>query len=852
MSHGTFPITFPLQFRGDPEAGRTHNVVLGTLGLYADMPNLVKSDITVALPRVVTSAVSRKHQDFSDLDAHGQESFHHGKGDLDFNDPEAFFQSSGVDTRIRGMTMLAPLQSQTYKTGGADGDFNGAPADFTLYAGNWYLLIKGTAATDNAIYVWDNTNSEWDLLTSGLDTSSGTPGNLEQYNNDLFVAQGEADNYRWFDGATWANGNVPARYFKEWDGHLWRADNLNELYYSDNPDAGAPTWSGAYVIGDTTALITGLSVFQGRLIVRKQDGLYALFYNTEIASPDYQVVTLLDLKALRDDDNGKGAANWQGFLYFNTSGGGVSRFDGSTEEPLSPNRGTHDPSRDPREVTFQGTTTKQEFVSMIGTNNWLYAAAKNNTSSDRSEILAYGGLGWHPLIDPGADNISIDKAAFIPALSSSGVMANPTLWFNRGENVYYAILPEGTENPADYSGSRYAASGSVTTAWFDATLADLPKTFFNMVVISENCVIGAQEILVEYEVDRQGTWYTLGTVAHSPSQVLVFPDGSLRRYATIAKAIRFRFTLSTTGNTTTPILRTYFVRFITRPPVRYGWNIPIFYEDRARGVDRETETLTKETLQRAVWAFRSRKDAIFFDDGELSPPSLTNALRNPSFETDTDGDGLADRWSKIDGGETTSLNGQYKVGLGRSQRVVTDATSTMGIVSTDTISIDNGEDGYVSAHVHVASGDAVTIELQNAASGATLASTTVPEHGETSLDPFIRAAVAVANSTGAPVSARLRIYRAAAAASRGTVFYVDRSELISGTDTNPSYIDGEEERCWWGGAPHASESVRQLGYSVYIAGMNDSPRAPRIKRDASGDEVQEFAGVLNLHLREMA
>ncbi len=826
--------------------GVTHRVVLGNTGYQADTRNLIKSDITQTIPRVTISDAARRHQDFSDLDTFGQESFHHGRGEKDWNDPFAFYTGRRIDTRVKRQVTIGPAQNKSFKTGGSDPDFNGAPSAFFQFASNFYMLINGTTEATNALYVWNNSTSAWDTVAAGIDTNTGTMGNMEAFNGYLFVAQGEVsgDDIRRFDGvSTWdAITGIPARYLKQWDNLLWRADNINELWYTADPTAGSPTWVGPFQAGDTTAFITGLAVFQNQLHVFKQDGIYIV----EVTGSTYRIAVLLDQFQSFDVDNGKGNTNWNGFLYYNTTGGGISRFDGATVEALGPDRGAIF-----EEATFQGALDRQEFRSLIGTSNWLFAAG--DSEDDNSQVLAYGGTGWHSFIDAGV--VALDTVSHLPALTAANVLATPTLWYNKAEEVFYSVVPEGTDNPDDFAAFTYDTNGGFfVTPWFDAKLPDLDKAFYSITVISEKVVASAQEIEVAYQIDKIGgpedadsDWISLGTVQQSPTAILRFPDGALHKWSTVAQSIRFKFKLTTTSASLSPIFKEYFVRFTTRPPTRWGWNLPIKYEDNLEGIDHERETLSKTQIQQRLWAARDRRDALFFDDALGPPTNVINQFTNPSFEVNTT------NWA-VRSGAAVTRDHIYKVGTGYSGKIVADGTDNSGVNSSESVSVPDGSTVYMSAHLYHKSGAAIDLYLwdstNNAIRSSDLAIAIFNEEADYS-DPFRRHTFQWTNSTGSPANVQLVAESGSAAAA---TFYLDRCAVIVSTIADlvdEFYLDGDQTRCHWTGVPHASTSHRPRGYSVYVTGVNESPRSPEVTYDANDNEVQTVAGVINVQLREI-
>ena len=758
---------------------------------------------------------SSRYQDFSLQRTWELSSWHHGRGALEWEDPFAFFDSRGVDTRIRGQFTLCPLQNQTLKTTSIA--IGGNPTKFALASttGTLYVCIGGA---DRDVYTWNNGTGLWNITTAGLTTD---PTDMVEFLGYVWVAQGEANvmRRRLLSSGVWSSGSVPATYLAAGGvgttagSSLWRADNTNELFYTTDGAA----WRGPLYVGDTNTLIRSLLIWDGRLYVGKDDGLYMV--------QNGQVSQLLDFSFARDPNNFKWMKVWQGSIYFPILNGLYRLVGGSTLQSVGPNRGAagyidlanmaiseiHD--------TFKGLVAGRtgQIVDLCPTENFLYAAVDGG-SGGISQILAYNGSGWHNMVEGAASGSRIQAIFFTSSLATTGQLLNPRLWYHYGANdAYNIILPFNTDDPFEYASETYVASGAsvyMDSPFFDAGVADVWKEWQEVIVISEN-LDSDDNLQVAYELDDLGAFTNLTNpddsdaayaFTFSPYQRIAFPARS------ISKRIRLRFLPARGGtNTETPRIKKVIVKYMVRPNTRYAWQITM----RTGSKMRNPYLNIAEAADPTEWLLRLQqaRDARFrlpFDDGDLEP-GITNRVLNPQFRLDTDANGTADNWVAIST-PTLTLNVVRKIYGLRSQRAVTGTTLSQGFQS-DAITTVSGTRYTVSAYIYHASGDNISFDDS---AGFGVAVTIAPN---TDFQRYEFTFVATGTST------RIRLQRLTADATQATTFYMSAVQLeITANDRfsnyelrASSYTDGEQGNCRWSGAPHASTSIRDATVQVFVS-----------------------------------
>lgn len=829
---------------------------------------MTKSDITSATPRISIGTEQRRHTDFSERDTWGQQSYHHGYGALNIEDPYTFADSNDVVTWISNQLILAPTNTSCDRTAGGT-DFSGYPVDQMPFEGNLYVLVYGNAPANNALYLYNNTTDSYDTVDAGLDTTTGEPSDLHAFDGSLFVAQGETANMRRFTGSTWHDNKVPATFLESYDGFLWRADNIHELYYSADPtmDIGA-TWNGPLEVGDRTYPIRGMAAgFDGALWVGKDDGIYVVRKVTDV---NYQVTRLIDLTSCLCSVNGAAMIEFGGNLYFSV-GVTLAKYDGASIQFMGPDRGAHQTERFlltntqfgapllPQNVNLLPPTYNAGNVGyvrkLVHDNNFLYAAVDNEGAAS-SRVMLWTGTGWHT-VHKTSGNTRIRFVDFTRPLAGSGTLSNPHIWWNdsSGNTIKRQKHAKYSHNPLDEPSMEYVDSGELTTAWWDAGLMDIDKSLFDFVVNATNLTAAGNSIKIEFQVDDYNVWYTLGTMYRTPESTLYFPDNSQLDPSIFVRKVRYRITLQRDPSlaTTTPILKSYAHRFVVRPQSRYGWNFSVKAYDNFDDLQRRRHQDEANEIRRFLYGLRDKRSPIqFFDGTELL--SLTNLVTNPSVEIDSNADGAADGITSIGSGVTLSVTAQYKTGGVIGQRVqLVSGAGTRGIQIGNTYSVEAGQRVFAAADVYLVDtpgGSFVRLEVLDGDDNPVAWTQYRPSsiRGET-VGRFQRRYVFFdAPSTG---DYKFRIVSTDADGLGAADMYVDQLEFIVDspevfTEFNGDYIDGDQIRCRWNGVPHASTSTRQSGYFVYITTFTESMRYVENKKFSSNIE-SEFA----ITLREM-
>jgi hypothetical protein len=847
-----------------PRATVTHDLVIDDKGYMLASP-LLKSDLSQATPRVSVATEVKSEDNLSDLSSSTQVSWHHGRGDRDFNDPFSFLDTDNMHTHI-------PNQATPFLevTSSSEEDLNGYPVDGVLYQGNFYVLIRGNAAANNSLQVWDNTNTEWDAVAATIDTSVGIPQDLEIADEDLWVAQGDGVASRVYDFSTtaWVTGTVPAYCFKYWDGKLWRADNINEIHHTSDPEAlGSATWTLLGYVDDgsgTTGRIRRFEVYAGSLLVFADFGVMQIIND---GAGGYWLLPLLDDAPQRDADNGLAAANFGGLLHYNVQEG-VTRFDGSTRIEIGPNRSPIGSDKFTQLPTLEYGTPN----SMAATDTFLYMAVDPfDTTSGIGTVWIYGGTGWHKFWKSSTAGERVKWVFFTPILATTGVFAHRTLWVNQGDVIKYIQLPDHSENPLSDSNLTYVtATGSLITGWDTRGFAFLTKIEHEIMARADNIYIDGTTkpvinvyFQIEEGVDSFTTsdWTYLGTFNREPFDTVrlteqVTKDGAPDVSGAVGglayTRIRYLLEFNNVVAATPIVLRAFGQRFTPRTKPRYGFTAVVkAYKQITRLDGAVEEDDARDDIRNSLYALQLKPGPHYVSDGSLVP--VVNHIKNASFELDADADGLADNWAELDATKVASTISEKhsQNGIFSQKLVIASATAVCGIGQT--VYLPAGIKGTFGVSVYNEGVGPVVLQIYDSTNSAVLAQSKpiYPTPVHRIVADFEEVVLEVAEQTEI-LALSFRIV-APTENFEDTTVYVDSAFFYMGDNVPKYFIDGTMARCQWAEEPIAdvstqaisafsSKSVQRESYACYVTGMNEVFRFR--------DTEEEIGSQLTLFMRE--
>jgi hypothetical protein len=869
-------LAFTLDRAIPDRGGITHHITIDGQGFMLNGP-LSKVDISQALPRVSLATELKSEDDISDLSSVTQYTWHHGRGEKYFEDPAAYADVDGLITDIPNQVTPQLFPVVTTRTGASNPgaalvgpggatignggqpigpaipavdaqNFGGYPVDDVIYNGNYWILIRGDNPADNALFYWHNTNNEWTPETAGLDVVNATPQDLEIFEEDLWVAQSDTDACRVYDksAGAWVTASAAAYCLKSWDNKLWRADNINEIYYSSNAQTPTTaTWTKLGEVDDgasTTGRIRRFETYNGTLLIFADFGVWQVVINQDLS---YSLLPLLNDESQRSRTNGAAAANFGGIMYYNV-GSGVTRFDGSSRSDVGPNKS---PAGGEKYHTLPAAK-RGDFSFMRATDNFLYMAIDAGATG-RSTVMRYAGTGWSEFWQANADGQRCRWVSHTPAITTTGAFAYRNLWVEAGGTIYRIQLPRHGENPLDDSTLTYRAGGQykLITGWQNQQLPAVEKLLHELIGRFEGFSGGQFEpnLHVYFQIDGgedsfdTADWTYLATFSRNPGEEIdilgrakwsALPDtysGSIGGLG--HKQIRYMlvFDMDIGGATSTqspPVLHSFGHRFVLRTPRRYGFTAVIQAWNDLNRLDGSKELGLAQRIRNTLYDMAEQRSPHYIDDGTL--PAMINWVLNPGFELDSNEDGLADAWEKLnDSYVTTSISYKHKVNGRQAQKVVVAAVDARAGIKQGSLVIPPGVKAHVEADLFVESGLGAQLLAINSATGEVIGRSKPvfpqvgvrPPAGFTTLHCHIDPREVVTT-----VEIQVVVPRTLADASTSTTFYVDSALLYLGETVPHYYVDGEQPRCQWVATtttPYMSPSFRRGSYAVYITGLNE-------------------------------
>ena len=329
------------------------------------------------------------------------------------------------------------------------------------------------------------------------------------------------------------------------------------------------SWSTAVTIGTDDAPITGL-VFDrdtDTLLITKTDGLYSY-------TSDGQVRNLATLfRQFGHSQNFVGAYPWNGHIFLPVGSGGLLDFDyaSGTIKDISLSV-----------VAPEQTDLHGKVVAMHGDPTSLFvllkAAATTHYYVLQGQEVSHEGVTefrWHVLAKLGAGGtVYENRTALMVDTSRTG---RRRLWIGYEEASVSSMpyfLAFGTVGDDDDDGFTNATDGYATTTQWAANLPRVFKRYEEIELQTRNLGAGGRTVKVEYQLDGDGNWNTLDTIALSPFATVKFPEG------TTGKLIELRFTLAMTSvGTTGPEILSFRVKAQLRPDPAKIYEVTVYIAD---------------------------------------------------------------------------------------------------------------------------------------------------------------------------------------------------------------------------------------------------------------------------------
>jgi hypothetical protein len=505
---------------------------------------------------------------------------------LPLEDPRSqthFFTYKGlpyaVVSTVNGTAILQGGGQRGQCTAGVVNDYIAdSSRDFSGLEGRWITIVDGTGKGQTAkiatggngyciidrewpiipnatsVYVIEG---EWDVVAN----FTGFVTDVLVVDEVVYLARGSDRNirrYRWTNSSghqTVDDGTNKADYlalFRDDDNDpaVWRALGHEVSNAAIQAWGTNLTFSTATRIGSNDVAITALTVYDDKLYIGKEDGIWALEQDVARQIP-------VDFAALRSPNNCKGMVPWNLYLIFPLLHG-LERMYGSQVDDFGPNTGEGLPSG------RQGT------ISAILPIPGALIVAIDGSEDGYSAVFMWNQMGWHEIARGtySGDRITGLHYEVLPD-------AQIRLYWHEGTTIKYAWMSGRVFDRSRDTRADYTSSGEIITAWMGTDLHDVEKLWHEIAIFWER---NGASIAVSYQLnDEEASWSAAGSTAPTAEPVVRFAlDVTARR-------IRFKLTLTRAvdDENATPIIRAVNVEAVGRIPSRNAYNVYVPLEEGA-------------------------------------------------------------------------------------------------------------------------------------------------------------------------------------------------------------------------------------------------------------------------------
>ncbi len=478
----------------------------------------------------------------------------------------------------------------------------------TLAQGRFKFFAKGRNSSDNEVVYGGNNITDTTLNLNGAHNNSTTtivcnvdPTALIAVNDIITIGAAGSHERMLVTAVTNPNLTVIRGYGDTAVSHSDTDDIFLYLPHvirvsSDISNTGS--WGGEIVVGQQLQPITGIlfDADNDVLIVTKTDGIY----DVDSSGAVHNLTPLF--RQAGHVGNFMGVFSWNNHILLPMGAGGLLDFDYATLDIKDVSLQIEAPE----ETTHHGVV-----LALAGEPTSFFAIVKDLTAEtlyfmQAHEVTASGEtrFRWQVLGKLGAGAaITNNYTSLMVDTSRAG---RRRVWMGFTEASvnelprYYPFGNIGDDADDGFSNDSDVQAESV--AW-DGGFPRMPKRLEEVEIESRNLGAGGREISIEYQLERGGTFFSMGTVNKSPFQSIKFPSGLS------AFILELRATLTQTSITTTPVdLLSWRVVGQLRPPPVPTYSITVHLADdqmilsgaiqsRSRGDMEQLETWNKTAAE---------------------------------------------------------------------------------------------------------------------------------------------------------------------------------------------------------------------------------------------------------------
>lgn len=495
-------------------------------------------------------------------------------------DDETYWTGT-LETRYPGMVTLPAL---THQIPGPVADVSRAypVADYPARAPSLWCAFGSTLARWN----------EADRVFGMAGSLNAEPTNKGvEYNNLLWIPLGlggyatvndlgEIDSY--------TDLNVVS--FIEWDNKIAALtyEGALRLKYLDT------AWEAAdpNLVLPSGHLPRNLVVFMNQ----RQEPTIHVITNRDVWAFDRETSLLIrtNLQYPRHPDQGLASAVWRGESMYVSVGLGIHGYNGGIITSVGPD-GRHGL---PANLRGRVTSLEPEYNALIavvegqrvevGDEQTVYHERRQYQDDfhgfpdegANSSVLRFNGYGWHPVW-------TSPDATGLPTWAHVSESDNRyRLWWGYGGDMYYQDLPVTFHNPKagmQVGVNDFAPTGSMTTGWFDADMIAFYK-------LNSHCEINTEDVFnngtpggtisLFYQSDTDAGWHLMGSTdkvgrAIFPFNLIETEGDETFSAGLLTRRIRFRLVFSSDDPKTSPVMRSFLLKFIKIPLSNLSWTFEV-------------------------------------------------------------------------------------------------------------------------------------------------------------------------------------------------------------------------------------------------------------------------------------
>lgn len=572
-----------------------HTFVLGTLGLMQAKNGYSRSAARQVAPKLATSGLSNAN--LLNDEVVPVDSWYGGEGFLihEPETPDRYRLGSGIDPQAEeGAVGLGHFLTTVNVGAVAINAFTCAKA----YAGKLYI-----GGSDGKIYTWDGSSfalfQNWGKSTGGVTC-------MEVFADSIWFGNGQDGVIARYDGTTWtathgtvsgiAGGSGTLQGIRALAVHY--GDGIPRLYY-----AATTTLYGQIGQGSATGTIDGgddFAILGGRIDV-------LIPYKKRLVAIGGSKTAKTNYWSLHEGDNSNTigwefkygpvensfilcAAVLDDVLYLGDAiDGRIWRWDGSDLSIVRQLGSDLDP--------YTKSGSKVEIRGMLAYRGKLYVSIVD--ADDSLALLVYDG----------------NKTWYRPATGLTGTLPNALAQF---DGRLFLLTEESGAAKIYRTDGTFCASGYVQSGLMDGGFGASPKLWTGVKVTHSELVSG-QSVQVEFDLDNQGSWTSLGTSATvgETAKEFALPNG------TKGRQIATRTTLTGPAGGSTPLKVFDVVAFYKPAPgIKRTWEltVPLQGQDLPSGHHRmtlhggTTETLIGEEISARIWEMVDADEPVCFLD----------------------------------------------------------------------------------------------------------------------------------------------------------------------------------------------------------------------------------------------